>query len=489
MWGSSNDVYRDDDTRRTGRGTGDILLKAQAYGMKIWPVDKLQRVLNALMEVSVDQNTLVPEAKVGTKATAHNFNFNGPNDLQHLLRNERIHGPTDRDPHAVSKDLVYFKGPMIYVRDASGACRPIMVREYPKVSRREEGAWPQFRSVSGGKCPFIEESVHQKRDKLRERDEKANEKESMAENTERSEKTKRLLQNIPTMKEERTKAEETIKEIAKERETATRSKRPLYEVAPADTRTNSRPPATTHIPPKDHTFRVPSIVPVKRNNVHRPNHPNELAFTATNESTQQKRTQHGQEPAASGVQPSNITSAIQSQMVSSHLDQPGKRGGTSKEIYGLHRKIAGNVLLANPAAKPSGIISSQKLADFANIVKEGTKARRRETQERIVEVQQDDKDTLEREVVVEKKDKECIVVKDVVKKEPRPGYCENCREKFDDFDEVCAPSVFVVRLVLIYILQHAYSRRHKRFALNDENWADLDDLLSVLHRPRKRLVV
>lgn len=25
-------------------------------------------------------------------------------------------------------------------------------------------------------------------------------------------------------------------------------------------------------------------------------------------------------------------------------------------------------------------------------------------------------------------------------REPKPGYCENCREKFDDFDEVCRSS-------------------------------------------------
>ncbi|KAI4179651.1 MAG: hypothetical protein LQ346_007151, partial [Caloplaca aetnensis] len=45
------------------------------------------------------------------------------------------------------------------------------------------------------------------------------------------------------------------------------------------------------------------------------------------------------EPAASGMQPSNITSAIRSQMISSTAAQPGAKAGTSKEVHGLKRKV------------------------------------------------------------------------------------------------------------------------------------------------------
>ena len=31
--------------------------------------------------------------------------------------------------------------------------------------------------------------------------------------------------------------------------------------------------------------------------------------------------------------------------------------------------------------------------------------------------------------------------KKAVEKDPKPGYCENCRDKFDDFDEVSTPSM------------------------------------------------
>lgn len=53
-----------------------------------------------------------------------------------------------------------------------------------------------------------------------------------------------------------------------------------------------------------------------------------------------------------------------------------------------------------------------------------------------------------------------------IKVESRPGYCENCREKFEDFD------------------QHINSRRHIKYATNDENFIELDELLFSLKRKR-----
>lgn len=49
-------------------------------------------------------------------------------------------------------------------------------------------------------------------------------------------------------------------------------------------------------------------------------------------------------------------------------------------------------------------------------------------------------------------------------RDKKPGYCENCRAKFDDLEE------------------HINSRRHVRFAQNDENFAALDVLLDSVAR-------
>ncbi|KAG9562737.1 hypothetical protein KCU77_g17505, partial [Aureobasidium melanogenum] len=55
----------------------------------------------------------------------------------------------------------------------------------------------------------------------------------------------------------------------------------------------------------------------------------------------------------------------------------------------------------------------------------------------------------------------------VVEREMKAGYCENCRDKFDDFDA------------------HCQSRKHRKFAMDKGNWSQLDDLLSQLERPLK----
>ncbi|GAA5929197.1 protein serine/threonine kinase activating protein DBF4 [Sporobolomyces koalae] len=52
------------------------------------------------------------------------------------------------------------------------------------------------------------------------------------------------------------------------------------------------------------------------------------------------------------------------------------------------------------------------------------------------------------------------------REEPKkPGYCENCRVKYEDFKT------------------HIVSNKHRRFALADKNWVELDALLELIERP------
>ncbi|KAM0789393.1 hypothetical protein ACM66B_000221 [Microbotryomycetes sp. NB124-2] len=52
------------------------------------------------------------------------------------------------------------------------------------------------------------------------------------------------------------------------------------------------------------------------------------------------------------------------------------------------------------------------------------------------------------------------------REEPKkPGYCENCRVKYDDFKD------------------HVVSSRHRRFALDPKHWTELDKLLNQIARP------
>ncbi|KAN0062266.1 Cdc7p-Dbf4p kinase complex regulatory subunit [Thecaphora frezii] len=49
--------------------------------------------------------------------------------------------------------------------------------------------------------------------------------------------------------------------------------------------------------------------------------------------------------------------------------------------------------------------------------------------------------------------------------EKRPGYCENCRIKYDNFDD------------------HVVSRKHRKFAVDDANFVDIDQLILRVQRP------
>ncbi|RPA96844.1 hypothetical protein L873DRAFT_1693353 [Choiromyces venosus 120613-1] len=412
-----------EDPRGTSRQAYcDILLKAREYRMKIWALEKFQRMMNVMFDV-----TPPTTATTQGREISHSAHVGAPNvDLTHVLRNERLHGPTDRDPNAATTDLVYFKGHFIYVHDMMGVNRPIMVREYAKVAKRECGNWPQFRSVSGGKCPFIEESVHLKREKERER---------------QIEKIERTRQKELELSKGRVTKVNAREELVKKAD-----RNALVEMSNGERRLNR-----SGVIGKDGLFQVPPVIPAKRTNVHSAN---EVAFTSAYPDKNR-----GGEPVASGVQPSNITSAIRSQMISSIADQPGRRAGTSKTMIELNRKV----LVGNS----KGIPTSQRMMDLTNAAainqSQMDKKRRSALDQRAVI--REDRSEQERRLKAKAKSN-----KTAAKRECRPGYCENCREKFEDFEE------------------HTFSRRHRKFAANDDNWADLDDLLSELKRPFKSSV-
>ncbi|KAK6881206.1 Hsk1-interacting molecule 1 [Candida tropicalis] len=48
-----------------------------------------------------------------------------------------------------------------------------------------------------------------------------------------------------------------------------------------------------------------------------------------------------------------------------------------------------------------------------------------------------------------------------------PGYCENCRVKYDNFDD------------------HIASNRHRNFACDDRNFRDIDDLIAILNETKE----
>ena len=376
----------------------DVLQKAKDLGIKIWHLEKLQRILMTILEdkqPSHGHNTRSNAVNVAAQPRAVKHN-----DLSQMIKNEQLHERGDREFSLGNADLIPLKGPYVYIRDMNEKTKPIMMREYAKVQRKEDGDWPQFRSASQGKCPFLEEDAQSKR--LAEREwQKEKERETIAK---AKAQEKALRQRLATDKDDM--------------RPPTR-REPLAESRSAG---NSGGPQQILPPPSRGDFSNPKA----------PLMSGRPGFIRG-------------EPMASGMQQSNITSAIRSQMISSTAPGPGAKAGTSKEIHGLQRKV----LERNNG--PLGLVTSQRMTDIAGtaarVAGNNPRAAKQKAQEKLgYKPNPDAGDDLEKEEPV-KEGKNAVAR--VEKKEPKPGYCENCREKFDDFDTVSLP------LAELYMEQYA----------------------------------
>lgn len=366
----------------TARNT-DILVRANEMKKKIWHFNKLQRVL----EVMFDPDPL-------------GINGNAPKteqtDLAQLLNKERVNGPSDRDPTVSTKELVYFKGPFIYIYDIEEKQKPIMVREYAKVANKNDGEWPQFRASKDGRCPFVEEDPNERQ---------------------------RRAEKEAQEKERQTRRERVIADGAPELQAPppplgrpigrpTAAKRTLAEMQESNSRTGD-------------SGRVPDNFDLAK-----ATNPPSLDFNAFTSRARSARA-FGGEPVASGMQPSNITSAIRSQMISSATGVLGAKAGTSKELHGLQRKVLqkGSLRSANPTSQDT---SSRRLAEMSLDTSTyqrsaslgiGSRKLSHIEEDRV----KDHKRTVSVPFAAPAKPK---------KRELKPGYCENCQDKFDDFDQV-----------------------------------------------------
>lgn len=64
----------------------------------------------------------------------------------------------------------------------------------------------------------------------------------------------------------------------------------------------------------------------------------------------------------------------------------------------------------------------------------------------------------------------------------KPGYCECCRMKFDDFTAVCSILFSLCVICADRVLQHIAGRKHRKFALDGGNFVQLDYVLASVKR-------
>ncbi|CAL9730312.1 DDK kinase regulatory subunit Dbf4p [Monosporozyma unispora] len=122
----------------------DILARAKKNFMKVWGYEKAFRFLTNL---DVDFNAILKN-KTPALATP---------TLSNLLQNEKLYGPTDRDPNTKREDIHYFKHPYVYMYDLWQTWAPIITLEWRQqdLSDEENLPYPTLKMGTFGRCPFI----------------------------------------------------------------------------------------------------------------------------------------------------------------------------------------------------------------------------------------------------------------------------------------------------------------------------------------------
>ncbi|SCV69804.1 BQ2448_1198 [Microbotryum intermedium] len=115
----------------------DILCKAVDFKLKIWHLDKIHLILTRINSYSPSKNP------AETTRTAAGGGVQGLS-LPSLLRDEQLYGTRERDPFVPRADMYYFGPKSVYllVEDSTGEHRPIVTKEYERPRRHEDPAWP-----------------------------------------------------------------------------------------------------------------------------------------------------------------------------------------------------------------------------------------------------------------------------------------------------------------------------------------------------------
>ena len=436
--------------------TNDILHKAQNLGIKIWTSEKFDRILTVIFsEDSIEDDEEGP-VRGGTILASKGVppKRQRENDLSQLLKNERKNAPVERKPW---QEIVPFKGPFIYIHHMDESVKPIMIREYTAPARKGEGDWPMLRSVSKGRCPFIEEPPPQQ----------------PVETRRTAVKGDQATRAAPRLTRAHTAPNPGEQEDRRRTRSQTRSpqKPPLADVQPNKIIKPSLPTAKSFEPPQKGRPTSGSTE----------NMPPMLGSTHANFKGLSRNP--GGEPTASGMR-KDVTSAIQSQMYSSTAPSaPGRRVGTTKQQHEMSRRVLERQSGLSGTSVPSShnVVSELRAAINNDPPPAPRRSTRQKAAEPLMEIHEDEED--EAEAKVQRQRSAAVKQKKPIRRDPKPGYCENCRDKYDDFQEVSNtfnPSLCYEEALTQ--VKHITSKKHRKFATTDEHWTELDSLLKKLIR-------
>ncbi|ODV75061.1 protein serine/threonine kinase activating protein DBF4 CYBJADRAFT_166818 [Cyberlindnera jadinii NRRL Y-1542] len=330
-----------------------------------------------------------------------------PKDHQLLtmLNDEKLHGMSaDRDPNAKRDDFIYFKGPFFYVFDIRGIVRPVAVREWKSkdIKHDQKKPWPHFHESSYGHSLFQADPSDmmepRKVLKRKMRDEQ---------NAEYRERLKLVY-----AKTNKRKYNHEGVELTESEDDTTLS---------IDTTQDESAVMKTNSTPK---------MPPPSNQQHSQTQPQSQCQTQQLEF---------QRPSALMRQ----HSLIQNKYV-----EPVQRDGFEIQASGY----AGSV--SQQSASASASASAESQSNRNGLAPSGSTVSSKQLS------------TLQKKIVEKKKQSSQLQhqqqQQSCTQKPKVSGYCENCKNHFDDFDE------------------HVISQKHREFARDAENFEDIDNLIMAL---------
>ncbi|KAK9457380.1 Dfp1/Him1, central region-domain-containing protein [Dipodascopsis uninucleata] len=452
----------------------DIITQAKQRSMKLWSFDKLLRFLSHLADNPASTVPAGPAYPAAHSARSQIVQSEANNNLYRMLRDEKINGPADSDPRAKRDDIYYFKGPYIYVRDASQLYRPIMIREYSKVIDPEAGDWPQFRHSGIGKCPFVHEYVSRKTSASRldavlvantvSMGTAVKQSVPLSTTTSRSKRAATNDYQVFTSKGPAKVAKSLDNQIIAAKDT--HSQKAIDDAGREEEFREEGDDEEDCVDGDDSEMKAIEENENLSQKDYLSNPMKILEHEKQNEKLKVKAPITSRDPNVrkkTALTPVRMTSARVNASMRAYTDiKPKKLTMTPVTKKAGHEMIATGLNMSNAT---SNIKSMTQSGGTANGLSGN-----------ISNAQSKEVNSLKRKVF-ERKIRPLPVPQVAVKKnavaikEMRPGYCENCKDRFDDFDE------------------HAKSRKHRKFALNDDNFRELDNLLVELARkPRQQVV-
>ncbi|KAJ2358232.1 Cdc7p-Dbf4p kinase complex regulatory subunit [Coemansia sp. RSA 2618] len=389
-------------------GGSNVVSLAKRFQLKIWDVTKLEkRVLGLLLpgyNAAQNQGPTVLSAK-------RKLNEAFSAEKLYNMRHKTFEGASVA--HCV--DFYYFKYVYVLVEDATHLHRPAIMEDYRPPEDGMEPPWPKLYMVPTGRCPFVQYEDPTTSSKSSDTDAEDN-KENMTPEPEHTLPTAQLLSKTPASRMcTPRRAAWTPTAARKEPESA---HKPFATVAGDNSRAGAADQLLTPTrPPRNPAAGVLTAAAGRENAAQRPMHENALGIMDSN---------------ASGiVQSMGVTStstAFNMNAVDPVLQRSllqNLNGGRVTHLSRLEQPVAARADSQASATRPRGKAPPIPRTKKARV-------------------------PVRRPVVA------------------RPGYCENCRVKFQD------------------MLEHVKTPQHRRFASNERNWVDLDALLDRERRPVRK---